>query len=166
MKKFNLPSCPYCGTQISRLTAWAVQRKGDYRCDACGGTSQVFFEKKSYVFSWICELTALLLMLLVLFLQKSVSLFGVILVAAPFLVFYCFVPYQMRLLVIRKSPRERPQPEHPLSPILSPDDTQVIHRPGRAAPRRNSQLDDEHFDAAMREILKRQGAFNGDEPED
>ena len=38
---FALPQCPHCGKRINPFYAWSIKSKGEFRCDSCGGFSDV-----------------------------------------------------------------------------------------------------------------------------
>ncbi len=131
MKKLNLPDCPYCGRPIRLLSAWLVENKGEYQCENCKHRSDVKFSRRSYIFSWCCEIAALLFMILFLILENGRYLFGVLFVLLPFLIFYGFVPYQMRL--VKEEPRPLLKRSKPIkvnkkkkSDHKALDDTKVI----------------------------------------
>ena len=97
IKKKELPCCPYCGKPIRYIIAWAVQNQGEYRCDGCHRDSNIRFSKPDYLFSWICELAALLITIVFFIFVKEFAMLVLFFVLLPFLFFYVMIPFRMEL---------------------------------------------------------------------
>ena len=102
MLQWKLPNCPHCGKEVDFLTAWIKKTDGEYKCEYCGKSSDIKFNKKIGRVSIICEIIAFAIMLLCMFLGNQFALYGTVLVLLPFVYFYIRAPYMMRLEVIKK----------------------------------------------------------------
>lgn len=115
MLKWELPRCPYCGCKMDFINACAVKTNSVYKCKDCGNLSGITYDKKINSISIICELIALAIVIVFLFLDNSFALYGVLLVALVFLYFYIKSPCLIELVEIRKtkniSMRKQPKKE-------------------------------------------------------
>lgn len=97
MKKDLLTKCPYCGRKVSFFEAYFLKSKGEYSCHRCGCISNVVISRSIYAPASItCVVSLLILTLFVLFAEPE-NIWGVVLVFVPFLIFYCIVPFFVRL---------------------------------------------------------------------
>lgn len=102
MKKSELPCCPYCDKPLSYIVAFAEKNQGEYTCDSCNRAANIEFPKKLYILSWICELIAVIILILLFIFTESKTILSVFLVLVPFLVFYLLVPFFMKLKPCRQ----------------------------------------------------------------
>lgn len=97
MSKISLPRCPYCNRKISFISALILKTKGEYCCDRCKCISNVVISRSLYGLASITCVISLLILVLYSFFGSSGNFIGVILVLLPFLIFYCCVPFFVRL---------------------------------------------------------------------
>lgn len=102
MKKSELPCCPYCDKPLNYIVAFTAKNQGEYTCDSCKRAATIEFPKKLYILSWICELIAVIILIILFIFTESKTIFSIFLVLAPFLVFYLLVPFFMKLKPCRQ----------------------------------------------------------------
>ena len=96
-KVFRLTRCPYCHRKISYINASFLKTKGEYSCDSCNCISNVVINRTLYaIASGICIL-ALIIVLMYSSFGEHGSLWGLVFVLIPFVVFYAIVPFFIRL---------------------------------------------------------------------
>ncbi len=94
---FRLSRCPYCHKRISYPTAAFLKNKGEYCCRSCRCISDVVISRAAYgIASGVC-IIALLIVVLYTMSGDHGKFTGMILVLAPFLLFYLIVPFLVRL---------------------------------------------------------------------
>ena len=98
MRKMELPRCPYCGKPLSFFESFVLKSHGEYYCSACNKNSKVTFQKSMYKRSWVCEIVALAILIILVVFTPSRSLLGAVVVFLPFLYFYIMVPFDMVLV--------------------------------------------------------------------
>ncbi len=93
----RLSRCPYCHKKVSYLGSMFLKTKGEYNCSSCKCISDVVISRAAYaIASGVCIL-ALLIVVLYSISGDRGSILGILLVLAPFLVFYLIVPFLVRL---------------------------------------------------------------------
>lgn len=93
----RLSRCPYCHKKISYLGSMFLKTKGEYNCKSCKCISNVVISRAAYaIASGICVL-ALLIVVIYSLAGDHGNILGIILVFAPFLIFYLIVPFLVRL---------------------------------------------------------------------
>ena len=96
-KILRLPRCPYCHKKISYIGAMFMKSKGEHTCRACSCISNVVISRVAYgVASLACVLSLLLVVMYSIGGDHS-SPVGIICVLVPFLIFYLFIPFLVRL---------------------------------------------------------------------
>lgn len=96
-KKLKLPRCPYCHRKISFLGAYFLKTKGEYCCDTCKCISNVVINRSIYGIASLTCVLSLLILVLYSYFGDHGSLLGILLVLLPFIIFYAFVPFFVRL---------------------------------------------------------------------
>ena len=92
-----LPKCPYCKKKISYIGAMFMKTKGEHNCPYCKCISNVVISRAAYgIASGVC-IIALLIVVLYTMSGDHGKFTGMILVLAPFLLFYLIVPFLVRL---------------------------------------------------------------------
>lgn len=94
---WGLPRCPYCGKRLGFWEAWLLRTKGEYICPKCGRVSNIKFQKTTYGMAAIVSILGLGILLLSTLLLQNHSLWGIPLVAFPFLLFVFLSPCWMFL---------------------------------------------------------------------
>lgn len=106
MKRFRKAQCPYCGRKVGFASAWLLKREGEYRCPKCKKCSNVRQDTLVYLIAAAAVLLSAIFFVIEILFVKNINLPGLILVFAPFLVFYLLCPLLVRLK--RLEPRRRP----------------------------------------------------------
>lgn len=111
--KLRLPICPYCGKKVGFTKAWYLKKEGEYRCPECGGYSNILLDPLSPLLGTLAILCSILIFLLVRFLAGGISFWGILLMLFPYLLFFLFSVFLIRLRkpVFRK--RTDPPPRRP-----------------------------------------------------
>ena len=113
MKSFGRAVCPYCGKKVNLAAAWGLRRRGEYRCPRCQGISNVTLSGAAMPLAFVAiSLSALLLVGSVVLLPQA-DWWVILVVAAPFVVFYILSLFcvQLKKPVLRRtSPAPRPTP--------------------------------------------------------
>lgn len=97
-KKIGLAACPYCGKKVSFINSLFLKNKGEYTCQKCGCIANISFNRIIYAITSITCLVALIIVILYSFLSKKDTLWGILYVIIPFVIFYCLVPFFMILV--------------------------------------------------------------------
>lgn len=115
MKKFRKTQCPYCGRKIGVIRAWILKTQGEYRCPKCGGISNIELDSAIYLLAVFAAVLSAVFFLLHYLLVRNFSWMSLILVAAPFILFFLLSPFLVRLRkpVIRRRPPTQPQEQRP-----------------------------------------------------
>lgn len=100
--------CPYCGQEISYLTAIMEKDKGEHTCKKCGRNSTIYFVKALRTAIIAAVLTSAAILAIWLIVGDYTNLWGMLWVFLPFLVFYACTPLFYRLVPLKtsSSPRE------------------------------------------------------------
>lgn len=113
MKSFGRAVCPYCGKKVNLAATWGLRRRGEYRCPRCQGISNVTLSGATMPLAFVAiALSALLLVGSVVLLPQA-DWWVILVVAAPFVVFYILSLFcvQLKKPVLRRtSPAPRPTP--------------------------------------------------------
>lgn len=108
MSKLQKPVCPYCGRKVNLITAWKLRRQGEFQCPRCEGFSNIVLDSAVSVTAVIAIAVSALIFVIVRLIWSNFTFFSVILVFAPFLVFYILSPFFVRLRRVRpKKPNQR-----------------------------------------------------------
>ena len=89
--------CPYCGKEISYITAMKIRRRGEYYCKKCKKDSNIHIKKTIWIFFISMVVVALVILGYFLFMTNHSNLLFVFLIIIPFLIFYLFAPLFVRL---------------------------------------------------------------------
>ena len=103
-KQLGRARCPYCEKKVNLMVAWGLRRRGEYRCPRCNGISNVTHSRLLLPLALCAIGVSGLILLLTLFLLEPATGWSVLLVLAPFLVFYIFSLFcvQLKKPVIRR----------------------------------------------------------------
>ena len=108
MSSFEKPECPYCKKKVDLLTTWSLRRQGEYRCPRCRGVSTIVLDMKTPFFAVGAIVTAVMVFLVLRVVMQRVSLWNMVWVLLPFLIFYILSIFLVRLKkpVIKKVPKK------------------------------------------------------------
>ena len=118
-KQLGRARCPYCEKKVNLMVAWGLRRRGEYRCPRCNGISNVTHSRLLLPLALCAIGVSGLILLLTLFLLEPATGWSVLLVLAPFLVFYIFslCCVQLKKPVIRRgNASPEPSAEEPRRP--------------------------------------------------
>lgn len=120
--------CPYCGQQVSYLTAIMEKDKGEHTCKKCGRNSTIYFVKALRTAIVAAVLFSAVILAIWLILGNYTNLWGMLWVFLPFLVFYACTPVFYRLVPLKTpSPsREEKRDERFQLPTHASGSTKVI----------------------------------------
>ena len=93
---FALPQCPHCGKRINPFYAWSIKSKGEFRCDSCGGFSDVKLGRPILWMVLFSVIIAAILLLTFMF-MGSVHLAFLPVMLVPFFIFTVLSPFFVRL---------------------------------------------------------------------
>lgn len=112
MKKLQYPRCPYCGKKVNPLLAFTLKNEGEYRCTKCSGVSNIELNPAVYKLAVGMVLTAAAVFLIEELLIRRFAWYAVLIVLAPFLIFYVLSPLYVELKrpVIKRKRMERRVP--------------------------------------------------------
>ena len=96
-KQLGRARCPYCEKKVNLMVAWGLRRRGEYRCPRCNGISNVTHSRLLLPLALCAIGVSGLILLLTLFLLEPATGWSVLLVLAPFLVFYIFSLFFVQL---------------------------------------------------------------------
>ena len=113
----NSCRCPYCGKRISYFTALSIRRRGEYYCKKCKKESNVHIKKTIWVLFFAAVVFALIIMGYYLLITDRRNPWFIFFVAVPFLLFYLFSPFFVRL-----RPKKN-DTEMVNTPMVDPDPT-------------------------------------------
>lgn len=119
----NYCKCPYCGKHISYFTAFVIRRKGEYYCKKCKKESNVHIKKTIWILYFAVLVLALLVLGYFMFMTKRDNPFFVVLVILPFMLFYLFTPFFVRLSSKKKVQDSLYDTDMMNAPIIEPDPT-------------------------------------------
>lgn len=94
--------CPYCGKGMSYFAAYSSRRKAEYVCPKCGKESKVVIAKLIVPIFIIAAVIALAVMGLWFFFRLLSNPLGIVLVAAPLLIFLLISPKFVQLEPLKK----------------------------------------------------------------
>lgn len=94
--------CPYCGKGMSYFSAYSSRRKAEYVCPKCGKESKVVIAKLIVPIFIIAAVIALAVMGLWFFFRMLSNPLGIVLVAAPLLIFLAISPKFVQLEPLKK----------------------------------------------------------------
>ena len=94
--------CPYCGKRMSYLSAYFSRRKAEYVCERCGKESRVVISKIIIPIFIIAAVISLAIMGLWWFFKLLSNPLGILLVAAPLIIFLFFTPKFVQLEPLKK----------------------------------------------------------------
>ena len=94
--------CPYCGKGMSYFSAYSCRRKAEYVCGKCGKESKVVISKLIIPIFIIAAVISLAVMGFWFFFQLLSNPLGILLVAAPLIIFMAFSPQFVQLEPLKK----------------------------------------------------------------
>lgn len=94
--------CPYCGKRMSYFSAFFSRRKAEYVCTRCGKESRVVISKVIYPVFIIAVVIALAVMGVWFLFRMLSNPLGILLVAAPLLIFLLISPKFVQLEPLKK----------------------------------------------------------------
>ncbi len=115
--------CPYCGKKISYFKAFFIRRKGEYFCKKCKKESNIHIKKSIWIFFLFVLLMSLTILGYFTFFTSRESLWFILLVAFPFIIFYLFSPLFVRLRPKMKFQDSLYDTDMVDSPMADPDPT-------------------------------------------
>ncbi len=98
----NKQRCPYCGRRMSYFSAFFSRRKAEYVCERCGKESRVVIAKIIIPIFIIVAVLSLAIMGVWILLKLLSNPLGILLVAAPLLIFLLFTPKFVQLEPMKK----------------------------------------------------------------
>ncbi len=117
MKQLGRPVCPYCGKKVNFVVAWGLRRRGEYSCPRCHGISNVFLSGVATVAAFFAIFISVILLLCLIFLLQEATWWSILVVLAPYVVFYVLSLFcvQLRKPVFRRAsgsgkPSSSPRP--------------------------------------------------------
>lgn len=119
----NSCRCPYCGKRISYFTALSIRRRGEYYCKKCKKESNVHIKKTIWVLFFAAVVFALIIMGYYLLITDRRNPWFILFVAVPFLLFYLFSPFFVRLRPKKKFQDSLYDTEMVNTPMVDPDPT-------------------------------------------
>lgn len=94
--------CPYCGKGMSYFSAYSCRRKAEYVCGKCGKESKVVISKLIIPIFIIAAVISLAVMGIWFFFQMLSNPLGILLVAAPLVIFMLLSPRFVQLEPLKK----------------------------------------------------------------
>lgn len=94
--------CPYCGRRMSYINAYFSRRKAQYTCTRCGKESRVVISKIIIPVFIIVAVISLAIMGLWFLFKLLSNPLGILLVAAPLVIFLLFTPKFVYLEPLKK----------------------------------------------------------------
>ncbi len=94
--------CPYCGKRISYISAFSSRRKGGYFCDRCSKEMRVTIDKKIFLFFLLFAIVAVAIMFGWAYADMSSNPLGILLVAAPLIIFAAISPTFLKFVPLKK----------------------------------------------------------------
>lgn len=94
--------CPYCGKRMSYFSAYFSRRKAEYVCTRCGKESRVVISKIIIPIFIIVAAISLAIMGVWFWLQYLSNPLGIVLVAAPLVIFLLISPKFVQLEPLKK----------------------------------------------------------------
>ena len=94
--------CPYCGRRMSYISAYFSRRKAEYVCTRCGKESRVVISKLIIPIFIIVAVISLAIIGIWFMLKLLSNPLGIVLVAAPLLIFLAFTPKFVCLEPLKK----------------------------------------------------------------
>lgn len=98
----NFKKCPYCGEKISYFTLLHEKSHGEHFCPSCRKESKIFIMKKSIIFFVFATVIAVLIAAMMIIFDGVENLWTILLVAAPYIVFFLITPFFVILRPYRK----------------------------------------------------------------
>ena len=136
--RLKLPACPNCGKKINWFRAGALKTQGEYRCGKCGACSNVFLDRLIYPLAIVAAAAGAVFFILFVALVREFSFTALLLIAAPFFVFFLASPFFVRLRPL-PPPGQAAPPRRPVRrrPEEAPRAKPPAERPG--APRQEGK---------------------------
>lgn len=105
MKQLGRPVCPYCGKKVNFVVTWGLRRRGEYSCPRCHGISNVFLSGVATVAAFFAIFISVILLLCLIFLLQEATWWSILMVLAPYVVFYVLSLFcvQLRKPVFRRT---------------------------------------------------------------
>ena len=99
--------CPYCGKRMSYFSAYFSRRKAEYVCNRCGKESKVVISKIIIPIFIIAAAISLAIMGVWFWLKYLSNPLGILLVAAPLLIFFLVSPKFVQLEPLKKYAKKK-----------------------------------------------------------
>lgn len=118
MKMFGRAVCPYCGQKVNLMMTWGLRRRGEYRCQKCRGISNVILSSAVLISAFVAIILSALILMGTMFWLETPTLWSVLAVLAPFLVFYILSLFcvQLKKPVLRRAENTPPQAPRTMPP--------------------------------------------------
>lgn len=98
----KIKKCPYCGKRISYISSYASRRKGEFVCERCGKESKVIINKSVIMIFVVTVVLALAIMAGWMLAGLLNNPLGILLAAAPFIIFAIISPRFVNFEPLRK----------------------------------------------------------------
>ena len=97
-----LTKCPYCGKKISYFTLMHEKSHGEHFCRECRKESKICIQKKAAIFFILVTVIAIVTAAVLIAGKGVENLWTILLVLAPFALFYLLTPIFVDLRPYRK----------------------------------------------------------------
>ena len=97
MKKFRKAQCPYCGRKVSLLSTCFLRTQGEYKCPKCGGFSNIQLDGAAILFGFLAIFISGIFFVVQYFYIKTFNWQILFFVIFPFVLFYIFSIFLVRL---------------------------------------------------------------------
>ena len=89
--------CPYCGKSLSYFQALLIRKKGEYFCNKCKKESNIHIKKTIFIPFIFVLIFSLFVLFVFLFMTNRENLVFLLMILAPFFVFYLITPVFVQL---------------------------------------------------------------------
>jgi len=125
MRKFRKAQCPYCGRKVSLISSWFLKTQGEYQCPKCGAFSNIQLDGTVAFFAVITVFLSAVIIAVQMLLIQQFNFIVLILFIIPYVLFYAFSVFLIRLqkpVSKKKPPTQRPRPTRPPGTYNSQND--------------------------------------------
>ena len=98
MKKFNLPDCPYCRSEVGYFDSFLSKNKETHRCSNCGRVSKVRINTDIFRFFIVTQIISIIVFIFAVIMGGRYCLFGLAVVILCSIGFYAVSPFMVKLL--------------------------------------------------------------------
>ena len=148
---FGLARCPYCDSKVSYFTSFFDRDDGEYTCESCGETSNIYFVKKINIAVIVVSLLSIITFVLYFFFGDKSSVLGIILVFTPYFIFFASTPLFFRLSPMEETPKPR---EKKISSAYSKEQNKATERKKQPQSKRHIIINEEKPKTSPRSASK------------